>query len=161
MRRTIDVVRANLEHAAELARSARPADRAEAEGATGLGMLEVLEAGLRTSVESYTALIDGRVLAMFGVQDLGGGHGFGWLITSDLVDAHPLEFWRRCKVVLHALLRRWQSLSNHIDARHGQAIRWARRLGFELGPVTAWGSSDMPAHPVVITRRALQCALPR
>lgn len=125
-----------LWHMGELVDNMRPADAAEVRASTGEDALDgIVYYAIKDSSESWVALFDGHVAAIWGVvPGPADGIGFAWLLTTTMVDRHPKLFWRICKLELAALLGRWKELQNYIDTRHTQALRWARRLGFVLDP---------------------------
>jgi hypothetical protein len=103
---------------------------------------------LERSEEAYAAIFDGQVACLFGVVHLatwnGERIGGAWLLTSDLVERHRKAFWRACRPALLELFERWDVLVNAIDVRHEKAIRWAERLGLQLGPAEPFGLAGEP-----------------
>jgi hypothetical protein len=145
----VDIVPAREAHAVELAPRMRAADLAEVRASNGCGPLEALLEALHHSEIARTALFDGRVACMWGVEHVrwsifSGRVGAAWLLTSDLVEKHPRTFWRGCKEELPKLLRSYDMLINAIDARHAMALRWARHLSFELNEEEAYGLEGRP-----------------
>lgn len=145
----VEVVPATVEHARALAPRMRAADVAEILAASGSTPLEALLEGVAKSEVAATALFNGEVACMWGVVPLresviAGRIGAGWLLTSDLVERHPREFWRGCRRELLRLFGLYDQLINAIDARHVQALRWGRRLGFRLEEPTVFGSDGLP-----------------
>lgn len=146
--------------AVELAATMRAEDRAEIEAYSGREPLEVLVDGFASSSEVHTARYDGAVMAMWGVVPgppklLTARVGTGWLLSSELVDQHPVAFWRACKVVIEELLERWDLLLNVIDCRHQKALRWARRLGFQLEAPSPCGVQGRLFQRFAISREYL------
>lgn len=128
-----EIVPATLDHAAELAETMRPADVAEIE-ALGFTPASVLRHSLAASVEPLTGLADGRVVCMFGTGSTGllSRTGFPWLLGSDLVATHARTFLRLNRAWVARQRAQFNSLTNIVDARNTEAIRWLEWLGFEV-----------------------------
>jgi hypothetical protein len=138
----------------------REDDRNEIAATSGREPVDVLLDGIASSVECYTAILDNEVFCMFGVVDTGSGFlcprvGVAWLLTSTLVDSNKILFWKACRECLSWLFDRWDVLINAIDCRHKTALRWAARLGFELGDPVAFGVLGLPFRQFRVTRESL------
>lgn len=149
--------------AVELAANLRPADAEECRAGTGRDPLPVLLEGLKESAEAHSIVIGGELAGVWGVVPLGGSVlggrlGLAWLMTTKVVERHAKEFWRLCLREMPHILERWGCLVNAIDARHAQAVRWARRLGFHVGEPRPWGDGAM-FHPFSVRKEDLRCAL--
>lgn len=119
----------------ELAPMLRAQDHAEVI-ALGAEPEAALLESVRTSREALTARTgDGRIICMGGVcpATLIGQTGVPWLLGTDLVPEYRRPFLRETR----RMVGRWQEtfpiLRNVVDARYGEAIRWLRWLGFEIG----------------------------
>lgn len=154
--KTATIVRAEPHHAAAMAPRMRAADAQEV-AAGGQTPLEALLEGLRTC-ESFAALVDGEVGAMFGFREvpmgtsaLAGPMGLQlWFLTAEFFGAHPRPFIRAARLVLADLHARQQVLVSAIDARYRGALRLAVSLGFDLLPAVPFLGSGVPFHPVVM-----------
>jgi hypothetical protein len=111
----------------------RSADRVEC-AALGHSAKQALRAGLALSSPAWTALVDGRAEAMFGlvVTSALGGEGRPWMLGSDAVYAHPRAMLRRGPRFLSAMFASTPRLSNLVAADNIRAIRVLRRWGFTL-----------------------------
>jgi hypothetical protein len=112
----------------------RQADRDEVTAATGRDVLPVLVASYRKSSICMVALVDGQPEVIFGAGDLSilTGLGAPWMLGSDAVERHRVEFLRRSVHWRGQLLRRYSVLRNVVDCRNKVAIRWLRWLGFSF-----------------------------
>lgn len=121
--------------AAELAANMRPQDRAEVE-ATGQSPVQALITSMNVSAMAWTVRYDGKIMAMWGVVEIDqlGGKAIAWLLTSPEVEKHPRAFVRISVEVIAVLRTRYKVLMNFVDARYGMALRWAKRMGFEIIP---------------------------
>lgn len=144
----IKIVRANAEHALDLARNMRAEDRAEVLASGGYTPYAALEESMVMSgPEAWAAIKNDRVMAMFGLVPmcLATKAACPWLLTSDLVDEYPKEFYRTAKLILHGLfLTRYSHLTNMVDARYKKACRWLERMGFRLVSVAYIGPDRTP-----------------
>jgi hypothetical protein len=156
----VTICRADIGHAYDLAEALREADRLEVEAATGRDVLPVLIESIETSSEAWAVHVDGRLLCVWGVvpleESLLGRVGAGWLLTTDLVERYAKAFWRLCLRLLPGLLERWDLLVNAIDVRHEKAIRWARRLGFNLQAPAPFGAAGLPFCAFTVHRGDLR-----
>lgn len=152
----VRVKAALLEHAALLAPRMRPADAAEVKAALGMGPLAALRASIEASEVCCAAFFDGEIAAIWGCSPrpsiIFGQVGDAWLLTSDVVDRHPVTFMRYCRRELRRMLRFYPVLSNAIDARHEQALRWGKRLGFRFDPPEPLGFEGRPFCRFTVSR---------
>lgn len=140
---------ATLRHVHLVAPRLRKADREEITASSGLRPAQILRGSLRRSAWARAALIENEVAALFGIVDL-GRMAHPWLVTTVTVDRYPLTFWRASKIVLREIRTLYPVLVQSIDSRYTQALSWARRLGFVIGPAQPFGASALPFHPVVL-----------
>lgn len=144
--------------AEELALSMRAADAAEVLASGGYRPLEALQASLswtrRHGGEAWAAIIDGQVAALFGVArpSLLSTRAVPWLLTGELAGRYPLVLWRGSKVVAADWLERFGHLEQYVDARYEQALRWARRLGFEVADPAPFGRDSRPFCKITLRR---------
>jgi hypothetical protein len=157
----VDIVRATLDHARELAPRMRRADVLEVAATSGRTPLQALEHALEVSDEVWAALFDGAVACLWGVVPLRrsvlrGRVGAAWLLTGDLVERHPRAFWRHCRRELAGLFARWDELVNAMDCRNTPALRWGERLGFRLEDPRAFGVEGLPFRRFSVRKEALR-----
>lgn len=130
----IELVPALEEHIAPIARGMREIDKAEAK-AMGRGPTEALWLGLKASIDCMTALVDGDPAAMLGLvpKNLIEGEGCPWMLGTDAVYEHP----RATLVLSRKMVERWSDstprLVNLVAIQNDRAIRYLRRLGFDVG----------------------------
>jgi hypothetical protein len=103
--------------------------------AMGHSPKQALRLGLQSPGEAWTAKVDGRPEAMFGlnVESALGGIAHPWMLGSDAIYQHPREMIRWGE----GLVRRWVdsygALSNLVSVQNAPAIRMLRRWGFDIG----------------------------
>lgn len=129
-----EIVQARPEHIRSIAKRMREADRLEVHAASGKTPGQALAFSLRKSSVARTWIIDGRPEMMFGVGDLNilAGVGAPWLLGTDVVLSHQMEFLRRSREFRNQLLQRYSTLRNFVDVRNEVSVRWLRWLGFTL-----------------------------
>jgi hypothetical protein len=149
--------------ARQLAARLRPAEVDELMAATGEEPLPALVDAVRQSDEAQAIYFNGELACIWGVVKhsetlLGGRMGTVWLLSSSVVERHAKTFWKLCLELVPKILERWDILFNFIDERHGQAVRWAKRLGFRLDGPSPYGVAGMPFCAFRVTKEDL-CAL--
>lgn len=92
-----------------------------------------LRLALDTSSKAWTALVDGKPEAMFGVvvEDLLSGIGTPWFLGTDEVYRHGRELLAWGPVFL-SRLSAGLTLSNCVSAKNKRAIRLLEHWGFEV-----------------------------
>lgn len=160
----VEFVPATEDLARELAPRVRAADVAEIWASDRSTPLEAMLEGLGLSTYARAALFDGKVACLWGLVPLRRSvvHGVtaaAWLITSDLIERHPRAFWRGCREELPRLFEQADLLVNAIDARHTQALRWARRLRFRVDRPVPHGMNGEPFCWFTVSKEDVACAL--
>lgn len=152
----VEVVPARPEHVPPIARDMRAADRAEIWATALLQPAEGLALSLATSPLAWTGLVDGRPACMFGAGAAPGtsNHGVPWLLGTDRIERHQVAFLRRNRAYVEAMQERFSILSNRVDARNADSIRWLLWLGFTLGAAVPHGPFALPFHPFWRMRHA-------
>jgi hypothetical protein len=144
-------------HAEVLAPRMRRADAAEILASGGYKPLPGLLAALRWSRrhgQAWAGLIDGEVACLFGIgkRTLLSPAATPWLLTGDLVERHPLLFWRASRAVIAAWLEEHELLEQFVDSRYTQALRWAARLGFTVEEPAPFGRGGLPFNRITLRR---------
>lgn len=145
-------VHATKAHARALARVMRAADKAEVMASGGYLPEAALRRSMNLSHASWAVMVGDEILCIFGVIPQPDGSGIAWLLSSTLVDTHPLTFWRESKKVIEILRHHYPALRNMVDARYAQAVAWLKRLGFEVGEARPFGKAQLPFHPILLRR---------
>lgn len=96
---------------------------------------EALRMGLQSPGEVWTAKVDGRPEAMFGinVESALGGIAHPWMLGSDAIYEHPREMIRWGAAVARRWVDSFGHLSNYVSTENAPAIRMLRRWGFTIG----------------------------
>jgi len=103
--------------------------------AMGHAPKQALRDGLIASTLSFTALVDGRPEAMFGlvVTSALNGEGTPWMLGTDAIYDHPRAMLRWGPRFVAAMLDSTPALSNLVVVDNVRATRFLRRLGFSIG----------------------------
>lgn len=133
---TAEIVPARAGHIPAIAAQVREEDRAELWAAGCITPLDCMFHGLEHSRKSWTGLLDGEPVCMFGVvpSSILGNVGRPWMVGTRHLDAHPFVFLRRCRGYIREMREGFDRLENHVDARNERAIEWLTWLGFEMDP---------------------------
>lgn len=131
----IEIVPTTFCHILRLRNSLREDDRREIEclGFTPLrGILESYRGGLINK----TALVNGKVAAMWGLKETNKNEGMPWFLTTKaLEEAPPLFFVRTYKKEVEEMLEIFPRLVNHVLFDYVSSIRVLRLAGFTVeGP---------------------------
>jgi hypothetical protein len=148
------ILPATQAHAIAMAPRLRTADVEEVRAAAGLGGEAALLVSLARSTEAWTCLVDGVPACMWGVGPLSliDAWGCPWLLGTPQVELYPHRFLRASRLLLRRMLATWAGLSNHVDARNRQSLRWLAWLGFAIAPALPWGVAGLPFHPFSMRR---------
>lgn len=121
------------EHVRELKDTIREADKKEIEG-FGYSYKKGLWRSFKTGLTAKTALIDGKVAAIWGVGGTFlGDTGIPWLLTSDEVyKISPLKFTRLYQKEVYKMLHLFPRLENYCAAEYTEALRLLEICGFTL-----------------------------
>lgn len=131
---SITIVPTTKDHIHELLETLRGDDRREIE-ALGMTAAKGLWQAYRQSLITKTALIDGKVGAVWGL----GGNALGdvgrpWLMTSvEAVKISPISFARIYRAEARQMLSLFPNLVNYVWQEHKPAIRMLEICGFTIG----------------------------
>lgn len=149
---TPETIPATREHAESLAPRMRAAEVREVASASGETPLESLLSSLESSSDARTLVLEGQAAAIYGVVPIGGDVAVIWLLTSALVERHPKTFIRACIAEIARFLGQYSALVNFVDARYERSLRWAARMGANVGEARPFGCEGHMFHPVVWRR---------
>lgn len=114
----------------------RRSDILEIEAISGLSPLEAVRQSVMASDRAYcfTACIDGEPVCIGGCSPLGllSDIGIIWLLGTEQLTRYAKLLTRDCRRGIDAMLDKWPILTNIIDVRSTQTIRWLRLVGFEF-----------------------------
>lgn len=151
---------ATPDHARALCPLLRPADRAEVHASVGLPPELVLPDMVGPGREAWAMFTsDHEIAGLFGVDPVFNHPHIGviWLLGSDQLQAHSVEFLRKSREWVDIYNQRYTLLLNRADARNTLHLRWLRWLGFTLIREAPWGAEG---RPFVEFARLQPCAYP-
>ena len=130
----VEIVPTLPEHIAELRHALRDADLAEL-AAFGISPNKSLWFGYKNSLIKRTALVDGKVAAIWGC---GGaplaGKGTPWLLTSNVCElVSSITFAKIYKKEVQMMLKIFPKLENIVDSNYCKSIRMLKIIGFNIG----------------------------
>lgn len=130
---TVRLVPAELRHVGRIANRLRAIDREECE-AMGRTPKQALRLGILTSEKAWTALVDGKPEAMFGVvvESALTSEAVPWFLGTDEVYRHGRELLAWGPGIV-SRLGDSLSLRNLVSSRNNRAIRLLKRWGFTVG----------------------------
>ncbi len=122
-----------------IARTLRPADRAEIE-ALGLDPVQAIRANFRQSVFRVAAVSDHELLAVGGlVGSMLSDFGYPWLVTAPGIETIPVSFVKEARAVVTQMLALKERLEGHVAADYRGACRLIEVLGFTLDEPMPFG----------------------
>ena len=133
MESRVRLVPAEAKHIGRIARLMREIDTVECT-AMGKSPKQALRQALGTSHKAWTALVDDKPEAMFGVvtESLLGATAVPWFLGTDEVYRHGRELLMWGPAMIGRLCDSSTRLHNLVSARNSQAIRLLRRWGFTV-----------------------------
>ena len=139
---------ATEDDARDLAPRMREADAAEVWASGRKTPKAALLSSVRLSSHAWAGLVDGEIVAMWGVcpASMLSRVGVPWMLASDALVAHQKAFLRRNAQYVAFMLSCYTRLTNWVDARNTTSIHWLRWLGFTIQPAEPHGALKMPFH---------------
>lgn len=136
----IEIVPTTFCHILRLRNSLREDDRREIE-CLGFTPLRGIWESYRGGLINKTALVNGKVAAMWGVKETNKDEGMPWFLTTKaLEEAPPLFFVRTYKKEVQEMLDLFPRLVNHVLSDYSSSIRVLRLAGFKIGELEAYGN---------------------
>lgn len=110
-------------------------DQEEIRALSGVDPKEILRLSIECTPEPWVVLLDGRIVAVYGVsQAQGYDFGIPWFLSTGDHRLFATAFLKGSKEVIARFHEEHEVLSNVVDSRHTVAIRWLKWLGFEFLP---------------------------
>lgn len=101
--------------------------------------------------------VDGPVAIFGAAASLTLGVGHPWMLATDAVAKHPKELVRYGRDYTEAMQAVYPILTNVVDCRNTQSIRWLEHLGYQMiRRYHAYGYNQVPAYQFM--RRSALCA---
>ncbi|MBP2084165.1 MULTISPECIES: hypothetical protein [Pseudomonas] len=119
-------------HCHELAANMREEDRDEIWKSSRLQPLEALLLGQMDSLRTWTFLVHGRVVAIFGVAPLTDMVGAPWMLASPELPQARKTFLAHCRDYINQMHELRPVLMNRAWTGNPVHLLWLRWLGFEF-----------------------------
>ena len=151
MDRKVEVVPATFSHVSQMAPRVRECDRAEVWAQAHLTPNAMLDMAVVTyPTETFACLLDGVVVAMFGVVEEPSldatRAGVLWMLgTDDIYDNVDL-FHKHTAEWLERYRERFDYIANWVDARNTTAVKWISSVGFTVNDPVPYGPDALPFH---------------
>lgn len=88
--------------------------------------------------ESYSLLVDGKVIGCGGVYDLSMNRAYAWALVSKDAGKHLLQATKAVKLYLDD--KYYRRIETAVMINFGAGHRWVKMLGFEReGTMKKWG----------------------
>lgn len=131
----------------------RQADILELLASTGTTPSDAIDVSLEVSEIAWVIKHEGKIEGVFGLSK-GDGCGIPWLLLTDKVNEFRHAFLKYSWDVIEIMLSRYEILTNFVDSRHTEAIKWLKWLGFTFTE-TEWFLHDksVPFRQFVMYRR--------
>lgn len=138
----------------QLASNMRPVDVLECRVVAGLAPRAALAQAVKDSLWSVATLVEGRVIAVFGLAagDLLDSEGTPWLLSANGIEHHAKVVMSVSSRFKERMLAEFETLSNVVHADNRQAIRYLKWCGFSFGD--AFDISGEPFLPFEMKRAA-------
>ncbi len=112
----------------------REEDRREVKRMSGTTHEEALRLSVAASRICYTGLACGEPSCIFGAScvNLCDGTATLWMLSSDAVDRHPLDFAVGSLAGVDRICREMPGIAefgNFVDAEYGKSMKWVEWLG--------------------------------
>lgn len=144
----------------DLAPRLRKADVDEVYAATGRKARDALIEAFDLADHVSALLVDGRCEAVAGtVPHPTDGLGVIWMLASDKATLKRRPFLETNRGFIAECLERHEALSNFVDERNTQAIRWLRWLGFRILDPRPFGFLGLPFRQFWMDRPATSVSL--
>lgn len=102
--------------------------------AAGMSNLEAVTVCAKNSLYCQAWIVDGEAACLFGLTtpSVTSNTGEPWVIITDIVLDHKIEFLRACRKMMGWWLARRPVLIGTVERDHEESIRWLRWLGFDV-----------------------------
>lgn len=126
-----------------LATHLRLSDIEELKAVTELTPLQAIQVSIFNSVPEFlwAYYADDTLLCIAGCSRTGNP----WLLATPALQAHTLQLTKTAKQGVRMMLKTYPMLSNMIDVRQTQTIRWLEAIGFTMMDTL----EIKPGYPVI------------
>ncbi len=94
----------------------------------------------------YTLIVDGKIRGCGGVMPLWPGVGDGWSLLSPWCREHPITLCKAFKGKIASLCKPYKRVQITVEEDFGQAVNFAKYLGFTYEGRMLYYSPDEKTH---------------
>ncbi len=113
---------------------------------------EALNRSFEGATVSWSILLDGECIGMFGVgaMNLLSPVGMPWMLASDMLNDRRAwrRFLRESRFHIARMHEMYPVLVNWIDDRNKASLRWAKWVGFKVFDAEPFGPFGLPFHRI-------------
>ena len=135
----VKIYPSTYEDALYLAANMREMDKMEVAATDGKDPLSVLEDTLGLPGEHLTAWHGDEIIAMFGCVDALNGVGVPWMLGTDNLPNHGKAIMTLAPQYVGKWSQQYETLHNFVAQKNSVAVRWLKRIGFEMHEVHNFG----------------------
>jgi hypothetical protein len=131
----------------ELLEDIRDVDIRELRSSTGKEPKEILQVSFRMPGSIFTLRVKGDLVCIFGIATVGSPEdlaGVPWMIGTNKVKKYRREFLDVSRTIFCTMCSKYRYLSNYVDDRNKDSIKWLQWLGFHVGDPVPFGIADLP-----------------
>lgn len=97
---------------------------------------KALSKAFRRSLYAKTAIIDGKIAAIWGIYGVYMGNvGYPWLLMTNEVQSHPFKVAFCYRQELKEMLQLFPTLIDIVDINHTKTVRMLKIMGFTFNEV--------------------------
>ncbi|MBJ9706889.1 DUF2833 domain-containing protein [Acinetobacter baumannii] len=135
-----------------LVENLRDADKDEMKAYFNDNFHWMIKMSIKHSSDAWTVVVNGKLLFIcgVGVSSLIGNVGCPWLLGTNYIKQYPFEFYKQCQSILKEMRSEYAVLVNHVYEKNKNAIRFLKRLGFDLKKAEPYGANNKMFHPFVM-----------
>jgi hypothetical protein len=125
----IEVVPATIDHVLGVIDILR---EVEAKAFKNKEAIKLIERAFDESRSVYAGLIDDRIVGVWGIKagTLLSRSAMIWLLTTKLIEEHPLVFVRHSQIELKKLEEEFSIVWGYVWANYSLSVKWLHWLGF-------------------------------
>jgi len=100
----------------------------------GKTTLDAVQYSCKVSKEKYTLILDGKLIAVWGVADsqIVNNYGIPWLVGTDDIEKIYVKVARYSRDWVKHISRDYEALYNFVHVPHWQSQKWLQMCGFNI-----------------------------
>lgn len=133
-------------HLEVVAENCREMDRREIYLTCLLRPKQALELTAQEAVASWCALLDGKPVAVFGVNYLShlDNTGVPWFVATDDIVKCRIQALKLSRKYFDRMARAFRVMENYVWVENTVAVHWLKWMGFDMGEPEIYGAGRVP-----------------